>query len=443
MPLSVEKYAETGGNGRDEILLSEPVGATESAAAEHLTSVLQSDTLRGAPNLRRLLEYIGTRSLSDRATALKEYTIGVEALDRPTTFDPKTDTIVRVQVHRLREKLARYYSSEGRKSGIRINIPSGGYRATFEIGEQLGLSNPAEDQILEKVTLSEDSDSANILLSKRGVLGVLRLRYVVIVFFLISAAAFSIFWSRSLSARDSFHEFWHPMLAARAPTMIYLGTNNSFRLTPDFVSRYREKYKLPDRGFDQAIDISREEVSASDLKSNGPLIGLGDTAAASRIAWVLAGFHKTYDMRYGQDLGVTDLHATPAVLIGGFSNRRSIEMTQELRFRLEQGDRIVEHGGRNRSWIIRYSPEGRVVDDYVVVSRIPKSETGGFVLAIAGVATFSNQAAADFICDANQMNALLRGAPAGWEHKNMQVVLHTRAIEMIPVSTNVEAVSYW
>jgi hypothetical protein len=107
---------------------SEP---TESKASEQLTRVLRSEVLRGAPLLRQLLEYIGSRSLDGRGTELKEYTIGVEALDRNADFDPKTDTIVRVQVHRLREKLSRYYLEEGREDDVLITIPRGHYSAVF------------------------------------------------------------------------------------------------------------------------------------------------------------------------------------------------------------------------------------------------------------------------------------------------------------------------
>ena len=36
---------------------------------------------------------------------LKEYTLGVEVFDRGASFDPRIDTIVRVQARRLRAKL--------------------------------------------------------------------------------------------------------------------------------------------------------------------------------------------------------------------------------------------------------------------------------------------------------------------------------------------------
>ena len=53
-----------------------------------------------APQLRLLLEYLVTSALAGKP--LKAYTIGVEALGRPDSFDPEQDTIVRVQAKRSR-----------------------------------------------------------------------------------------------------------------------------------------------------------------------------------------------------------------------------------------------------------------------------------------------------------------------------------------------------
>ena len=77
--------------------------------------VLQSVAFRNASTLQQLLQFLTSRALDNSPPELlKEYTIGVEGFGRPPDFDPKTDTIVRVQIHRLRQKLKEYYDSEGR-----------------------------------------------------------------------------------------------------------------------------------------------------------------------------------------------------------------------------------------------------------------------------------------------------------------------------------------
>ena len=52
--------------------------------------------------MSRFLRFAVTRALNKNLSSLKEYTIGVEVFDRPESFDPTIDPIVRVEARRLR-----------------------------------------------------------------------------------------------------------------------------------------------------------------------------------------------------------------------------------------------------------------------------------------------------------------------------------------------------
>lgn len=95
--------------------------------------ILQSATFRNATTLQQLFQFLATKTIAGAPEALKEYTIGVEALGRKPDFDPKIDPIVRVQSHRLRLKLKEYYDLEGSHDPILIQIPRGHYLPTFEV----------------------------------------------------------------------------------------------------------------------------------------------------------------------------------------------------------------------------------------------------------------------------------------------------------------------
>ncbi len=96
--------------------------------------ILQSSSFRNATTLQQLLQFLTVRALEGpHAEPLKEYTIGVEAFGRPQDFDPKTDTIVRVQIHRLRQKLREYYDADGQHDRIVVEIPKGHYLPRFEV----------------------------------------------------------------------------------------------------------------------------------------------------------------------------------------------------------------------------------------------------------------------------------------------------------------------
>ena len=94
--------------------------------------ILQSSTFRNAATLQQLFQFLAAKTIAGAPEALKEYTIGVEALGRKPDFDPKIDPIVRVQSHRLRLKLKEYYDLEGSHDPILIQIPRGHYLPTFE-----------------------------------------------------------------------------------------------------------------------------------------------------------------------------------------------------------------------------------------------------------------------------------------------------------------------
>jgi len=95
---------------------------------DQVAKVLQSETLRSSEVLRRLLKFLAEKSLSDEADQLKEYTIGVDALGKPEGYDPRQDSGVRIQVGRLRQKLAEYYRTEGKDDALVLEVPKGHFR---------------------------------------------------------------------------------------------------------------------------------------------------------------------------------------------------------------------------------------------------------------------------------------------------------------------------
>lgn len=104
----------------------------KEASLHQMERVLQSSAFRNAHTLQQLLQFLVTQAYGPDAENLKEYTIGVEAFNRPKDFDSKIDPIVRVQTHRLRQKLKEYYETDGQHDPILIEIPKGHYLPAFE-----------------------------------------------------------------------------------------------------------------------------------------------------------------------------------------------------------------------------------------------------------------------------------------------------------------------
>jgi hypothetical protein len=110
--------------------LQSSIGKFEAERAE-LDAILSSGMFGRTNNLVRLLTYVCEKHFEGATGDIKEYNIAVQALGRPSDFDPQVDTIVRVTAHALRKRLDDFYRSEGAEHAIRIALPPGGYIPKF------------------------------------------------------------------------------------------------------------------------------------------------------------------------------------------------------------------------------------------------------------------------------------------------------------------------
>jgi hypothetical protein len=94
--------------------------------------IIQSKAFRTSEVHRNLLQYLAEKSLSGMADSLKEYTVGLDVFAKPESYDPRQESVVRMHVGRLRQKLAEYYRSEGADDPIFVDVPKGGFKVTFE-----------------------------------------------------------------------------------------------------------------------------------------------------------------------------------------------------------------------------------------------------------------------------------------------------------------------
>src|SRR4051812_3340135 len=94
--------------------------------------------------LRRFLSYIIEETLAGRSNTIKEYTIAVNVLNKPVSFKPQHDAIVRIHAGRLRRALNYYYKEAGLADDIEISVPKGSYVPVFK-NKQFELSNQEQD----------------------------------------------------------------------------------------------------------------------------------------------------------------------------------------------------------------------------------------------------------------------------------------------------------
>jgi TolB-like protein len=114
------------------------------AVRAQLERILASPGFANADRLSRFLRFVVERTLDGEGDQLKEYRLGTEVFDRPSDYDPRLDSIVRVEARRLRSKLAEYYDGPGRPDPTVIRVEKGGYAATFETAVASPLATAGE-----------------------------------------------------------------------------------------------------------------------------------------------------------------------------------------------------------------------------------------------------------------------------------------------------------
>jgi TolB-like protein len=103
--------------GNEEIDVGLRIGADHSGFADRAS---------------KLLRFLVERHMEGRDDELKESIIGVEAFGRTPDYDPKVDSTVRTEAVRLRARLNKYYSTEGSRDPMVIELPKRGYVPRYQ-----------------------------------------------------------------------------------------------------------------------------------------------------------------------------------------------------------------------------------------------------------------------------------------------------------------------
>ena len=108
------------------------VPLSPSAVSEREELVALVEAFARTPRMANLLQFLGERYLTGRIDEISEYNIATEVFGRSkTSFDCTSDSIARVEVHRLRKRLKEYYQTEGKHHTIQITIPQRSYVPEF------------------------------------------------------------------------------------------------------------------------------------------------------------------------------------------------------------------------------------------------------------------------------------------------------------------------
>jgi TolB-like protein len=110
----------------------------------YMAQLLATPQFAAAGRRGQLLQYLVEHTLAGDADKVSEYAIGLDVFEKPTSFDPRIESVVRTEFSRLRQRLKDYYADEGRRDRIAIDFPPRSYAATFEFRDAATAPEPVD-----------------------------------------------------------------------------------------------------------------------------------------------------------------------------------------------------------------------------------------------------------------------------------------------------------
>jgi hypothetical protein len=404
---------------------------TKEDKLAELERILQSQALHGSESLRSFLRFVVSKTIEDQEDQLKEYTIATEVFGRSESYNPRIDSVVRVQAGRLRAKLLEYYSTEGKSDTITIELPKGHYKPVFSLVEQgNGASNPPPPDAAtfeESRTPARDVDSPLTKTSQKGWLIGLSTAVIILIVTTI-LLAFSNSGLRKLAEgtdstadRRSYGAAWEPFLESSAPTLLVLGNPPVYR----FVNAMD-----PPAAVMRSIPLTAEETNALTeelgktfiVKNNAELklllcpdeyTGIGEAIGLHRLTDLLRTAGKHMLVKQSRTVSAEDLKNNNVVLLGSiWVNEWSGKLPVREDFIYTGRATIENHNvqsGEEPEYKPRFdSSSGKLIEDYALITVKPNISEKNIVMVLAGIHSEGTQAAAEYVTSKDDLSTLNR-----------------------------------
>jgi hypothetical protein len=412
--------------------------------------VLESKTFAHSASLRQALEFIVRNGLANPSEPIKEFNIATEVFGRRGDFDPKADNIVRVQMHRLREKLDDFYLKGGREERIRIVIPRGQYNPEYVRNTADAERTPAEAAPAHGTSAVKRTR----LDARWMVIAALVLCNLILVASLLRRQS----QAAQPLARfpSSLSPVWQPFLAAGNEPLIVFAN-------PAFLADERGNlYRYDSPGIvsmptgTRVQSLNDQNRPASGRTSTGPYYyfdsytGSGELVGAAKIARFLTAHGGPFLVERSRIASYEEIKSHNVIFLGGVKEDRilrQLPLAQELEFRppppgqYPMGSYIQDMNpptGRPASYHFQLDPAtGAIEVEYALISLLPNVSKGHYLLDLGGLTTLGTEAAADFVTSERDMAQIenMRKARSGGPPRSrfFQALLEVRVRDGVPL----------
>jgi hypothetical protein len=426
-------------SGQEATEFPDSVGNRHVEILDQLTHIQNSRAFCNSARSKEFLFYVVDQALAGHTENLKERSIGVNLFHRVPTYDTGEDPIVRVKAGEVRRRLAEYYAAEEYAPELQIELPVGSYIPKFRWKpRQVPPSLAPEVEVVElPATLPKQP-------------GHWRIRGIAAALIIVGIAATIL--TRAYYHPDSTLDlFWEPLSATKQPVLICVPTPVTYALSSDL---YPESPLGKSGSYDtlakrNATPLQLDPETSIKWKEITPLadffVNKDDAYAAEELSMFFSREHRLTQMRFGNDYTYEDLRNSPAILVGAYNNPWLDRVMSDLPIGFHESGGILWIEDRTKpGQVWKASLEGRRgTKDFALIARLLNSKTGQFLVIISGVGMVGTKAAGHFISHEEDLKTALRSVPAGWERKNIEVVLETDVVDGYPSPSNAVAVKVW
>ncbi|WP_321477944.1 hypothetical protein [uncultured Paludibaculum sp.] len=388
---------------------------------ECVERILANPILHGSDSLNKLLRYLADHALSGDLEQIKEYQIAREVFGRGDDFDPRLDSIARVQASRLRTKLAEYYAGEGAHDTWHIELPRGGYTLTFKHREEPAmLPEPAVVPVVAKSSYGQPFRIAV------GVAAALAILLGVSTYRLLRTPR-----NGPPSTSPALTEFWGSLLRSEeSPLVIY--SNAEFVGRPETGLRYRRP----------------EDPDVSVFES---YTGVGEVMAVDTLNKVFNRLGRALSVKRARLLNWDETKNRAVIFIGSPSENlpvRDLPLSRHFAFRFSEGPErkgdlgIVNlHPQPGEQKVYYASGTFQVTEEYALIEAASGPSASQTLLLLAGTTTYGTQGAAEFVCTEDQVAALLKRLDPTHLNKPRQfsALIRVRVQRGVPLQSEVVA----
>lgn len=237
---------------------------------------------------------------------------------------------------------------------------------------------------------------------------------------------FTVFWA-------PFYHASEPVIVAIAHPLVYSPSSHAYQLNAKRVGPPNGRPEGP-------LQVPPAALTGADfVPQPDEYLAFGDAVAASSLQMILARNGSESHLRFASKVEFADFRDTPVIMIGAFSNRWTMEVTQRFRYHFGYDSHwvpaILDRQDPKVAWSIsQKKDDGTSPEDYLLICRLPNGPSGSPMVIGAGVAQFGTEAAGRFLTSPEHLGRLLQGVGKDWANHNLELVLHARVIGNSPAA---------